>query len=490
MRIPLATAALLAVSLLFGCHYPLNGTLKPRPTMTPQVNDLLHFEAKPIKTSLPKTKLAKLSNGMNVHLLQDRELPIVNVIAFIKAGSIWEPKDRAGLASLTGAAIRSGGTKKRAPDQLDEILERKAISVETMIGEENGRASLSVLTKDLNEGLEIFADVLRNPRFDPDRFELSKARVLDAIRRENDDPTHIADRELRNRIYAGSPYGVRPTLETVKPITAKDAAKFHATYVKPSSVILGVTGDFDEAALLARLEEVFKGWSASPAVYPEIPKVKETDETGVFVAAKKLPQAVIRMGHVGMKRSDPDYHASRVLDEILGGNGFASRIMQKVRVEKGLAYSAWSYNMAGRWEPGTFIMGAETKTASSGEVINIMKSEVQRIRTEQVTPEELKIAKDSIVNSFIFIFDKPERLLEQRMIVDYYGMPDDYLETFRDKVVSVTAADVMECAKKRLRPDGLKIMIVGDPETLASSGSLSGLGRVDNVILRDYSGKD
>ena len=490
MRVPLATAALLTASFLSGCYYPVTGTIKPGPAMTPQVEDLLHFEARPIKTSLPKTKLVKLSNGMKVHLLQDTELPIVNVVAFIKAGSIWEPKGKAGLAAITGSAIRSGGTKKRTPDQLDEILERKAISVETMIGEENGKASLSVLSKDLNEGLEIFADVLRNPRFDQERFELSKARVLDSIRRENDDPTHIADRELRSRIYAGSPYGVKPTLETVQPITAKDAAKFHSAYVRPSSVILGVTGDFDEAALLARLEDVFKDWNAGPAVYPEIQPVKEGDEGGVYVAAKKLPQAVIRMGHLGMKRSDPDYHASRVLDEILGGNGFASRIMQKVRVEKGLAYSAWSYNMAGRWELGTFIMGAETKTVTAGEVITIMKSEAGRIRTEQVTPEELRIAKDSIVNSFIFIFDKPERLLEQRMVVDYYGMPDDYLETFRDKIVSVTAADVMECAKKRLRPGGLKIMIVGDPETLASSGSLSGIGRVDNVILRDYSGKD
>lgn len=490
MRVFSATAALLISSLLSGCYYPTAGAIKPTPAMTPKAGDFLYFETRPIKTDIPKTKALKLSNGMKVHLLQDKELPLVNVVAFIKAGSIWEPKGRAGLASLTGATMRSGGTKKRTPDQLDEILERKAISVETMIGEENGRAGLSVLSKDLNEGLEIFADVLRNPRFDPERFDLAKARIMDSIRRENDDPTNIADRELRSMIYAGSPYGVKPTLETVKSITAKDAEGFHATYVRPSSVILGVTGDFEEAPLIARLEEVFKDWSAGPAVYPEVPRVKDATEGGVYVAAKKLPQAVIRMGHLGMKRSDPDYHASRVLDEILGGNGFASRIMQKVRVEKGLAYSAWSYNMAGRWEPGTFIMGAETKTVSAGDVISIMKSEAGRIRTEPVTPEELKTAKDSIVNSFIFIFDKPERLLEQRLIVDYYGMPDDYLETFRDKVMAVTTDDVMECAKKRLHPDWLKIMIVGDPETLASSGALSGLGRVDNVILRDYSGKD
>jgi predicted Zn-dependent peptidase len=490
MRIIPATAALLAVTLLSGCYYPKNGTIKPGPAMSPKTVDLLYFEAKPIKADLPKTKLVKLSNGIKLHLLQDKELPIVNVVAFIKAGSIWEPKDKAGLAAITGSAIRSGGTKKRTPDQLDEILERKAISVETMIGEENGKAALSLLSKDLNEGLEIFADILRNPRFDQERFELSKARVMDSIRRENDDPTHIADRELRSRIYAGSPYGVRPTLETVKSITAKDAGKFHAAYVRPSSVIIGVTGDFEEVELIARLEELFRDWKAPPAVYADVPHVKESAEGGVYVAPKKLPQAVIRMGHLGMKRSDPDYHASRVLDEILGGNGFASRIMQKVRVEKGLAYSAWSYNMAGRWEAGTFIMGAETKTASAGEVINIMKSEAERIRMEPVTPEELKLAKDSLVNSFIFIFDKPERLLEQRMIVDYYGMPDDYLETFRDKIMAVTAEDVMACAKKRLIPAGLKILIVGDPETLASSRALSGLGRVDNITLRDYSGKD
>ncbi len=453
----------------------------PSAFQRPAFNDLVY---KPIDTDIPKTKRTTLKNGMVVHLMPDHELPLFTAFAMIRAGSIWEPEDKTGLAALTGANIRSGGTISRPPDQLDEILEFISGSVETSIGAESGSASLSVLSKDTDLGLEILADVLRNPRFDPDRFELAKARMLDGIRRENDDPTQAARRELLKLIYAGSAYGRYSTIESVQSITRDDAIEFHKTYFVPQNVMLGVTGDFDEETIIAKLEKVFEGWKGETPDYPRVEPVKEEFVGGVYLAEKDIPQSVIRMGHLAGRRTDPDYHALRVMDEILGGGGFSSRLVKSVRIDRGLAYSVWAYVLGGRWELGRFMAGAETKAASTAEVIELIEKAMERIRTSLVSGEELESAKNSIINSFIFIFDRPSKILTQRMIVDYYGLPEDYLETYRDKVTAVTREDVMRAAARRLHPDGLKIVIIGAPEKF--DRPLSEFGKVNSLKLKNY----
>ncbi|VAX24291.1 peptidase, M16 family [hydrothermal vent metagenome] len=174
----------------------------------------------------------------------------------------------------------------------------------------------------------------------------------------------------------------------------------------------------------------------------------------------------------------------RVMDGILGGGGFSSRLVKSVRVDRGLAYSVWAYTSGGRRELGRFMAGAETKASSTGQVIGLIKSEIERIRTEPVTDEELKMAKDSIINSFIFVFDRPAKIMGQRMILDYYGYPKDYLETYRDKVMAVTKEDIMRVAAKRLHPDGLKIVIIGDPDKFDMD--LSRFGKVTRLKLESH----
>ncbi len=439
---------------------------------------------KPINTDIPKTKRVVLSNGMIVHLMPDHELPLFSVASMIRVGAIFEPEDKTGLAMLTGATIRSGGTLSTPPDLLDETLEFISGSVETSIGAESGSASLSVLSKDTDKGLEIFADVLRNPRFDQGRFELAKARMLDGISRQNDSPTGAASRELLKLIYKGSAYGRYPTIETVTSITIDDVKKFYAKYFVPQNVMLGITGDYDESAIISKLEKVFKGWKGQTPRYPPVAPVTEKFEGGVYLAVKKIPQSVIRMGHLAGRKTDPDYQTLRVMDDILGGGGFSSRLVKSVRVDRGLAYSVWAYTIGGRRELGRFMAGAETKASSTGQVIGLIKSEIERIRTEPVTDEELKMAKDSIINSFIFVFDRPAKIMGQRMIIDYYGYPKDYLETYRDKVMAVTKEDIMRVAAKRLHPDGLKIVIIGDPEKFDMA--LSRFGKVTELKLESH----
>ncbi len=447
----------------------------------PTLGDL---EYKAIDTAIPTTKRVELKNGLTVHLLPDKELPLFDLTALIRVGSIWEPEDKAGLATITGATIRSGGSKDWAPDKLDETLEFIAGSVETSIGKESGSASLSVLSKDIDLGLKIFADVIRNPRFDPARVELAKARMLDGIKSENDDPTEIAQRELLKLIYAGSPYGNYRTLESVKSITRDDIVAFHKKYFVPQNIMIGVTGDFDENTIIGKLEKLFEGWKGPTPKYPEVAPIKEEFSGGVYLARKEIPQSVIRMGHLAGKRTDPDYHAVRVMDDILGGSGFTSRLVKSIRVDKGLAYSVWAYTQGGRWELGRYMAGTETKATSTAEAIGLIKGEMERIRKEPVTDEELETARNSIVNSFVFIFDRPSKILDQRMIIDYYDLPEDYLETYREKVMAVTADDVLQTAKRRLHPDGLKIVVVGAPDMF--DRPLDEFGRLNDIELRDY----
>ena len=447
-------------------------------------NKVAALAFKPLKSDIPKTHRYVLTNGMVAHLMPDRELPLVTASAMIKTGSIWEPEGKEGLAALCGATMRGGGTKTMTPEELDEALEFLAISVETGIGEESGSASLSVLSKDLDKGLAYLADVMINPRFDQSRFDLAKARMLDGIRRENDDPPGAAERELAKLVYQGSPYGRVPTLESVGSITRDDVAQFHKRYFSPKAVILGVTGDFDEKQMLEKLEAVFGGWSAPAPEYPATAAVKEEFSGGVWIAKKDVQQSAIRMGHLAGKKSDPDYLAVRVMDNILGGSGFTSRMVQKVRAERGLAYSVWSYTMAGHWAPGMFISGAETKSSSTAETLGLMLAEVKRIREELVSPKELEEAKNSIVNSFVFVFDRPSKILGQRMTIEYYGLPADFLETYRDRVMAVTAEDVRQAARRRLNPEGMKIVVVGSEKDFGRP--LEGLGPVSVITLRDY----
>ena len=421
---------------------------------------------------------------MKVLLMPDHELPLINVSAMIRVGSIWEPKEKTGLAAITGAAIRAGGTKTFAPDKLDEILENIAASVEVGIGEESGSAGLSVLTKDWEQGISVFADVLQNPRFDKERFELLRAQTIDAIRRQNDVPTQIGMRELKKLIYKNSPYGKTPTIKTVGAITIADAKAFHRRYFVPQNILLGVTGDFDETSIVADLEKAFGGWSEPSPLFPKVVKKENLSPTRIYLADKKTPQAVIRVGHVvDVTRKNPDYYAVRVMNGILGGNGFASRLTKAIRTDRGLAYSAWSYVIAGRLGMGRFISGAETKTATSGEVISIIFDETKKIVEEKVSDRELKLSKDSLVNSFVFIFDRPSRIMSEWLTVEYYGLPENYLIDYRDRVMEVTADDVLRVAKKYLQPESFVVTVIGDASKLKKQ--LSAVSPVERLELAD-----
>lgn len=434
----------------------------------------------PLKFQIPKAERVQLKNGMVVYLLEDHELPIVNLTVYLNAGSIYEPADKVGLASLTGSVLRSGGTLATPPDKLDRELEFMASSIESSINADHASVSLSTLTRNLDRTLALFAEVMMQPAFDPSRVELARMQAIEGIRRQNDDPKAIANRELSRAVYPGHPLSRIPTLATVKSITRQDMIDFQKRYFYPANTIFAVAGDFDRAKLLASLEQLFAGWQNRTSDFPAVALPKDDPTPAVLHVQKDVNQSVIRMGHLGIDKNNPDLYALKVMDFILGG-GFTSRLTQEIRSNQGLAYNVDSYFETGRRFRGPFIAETETKSETTVKATTLMRSIIAGMTQAEVSDRELKLAKDSIINSFLFGFARSDAVVNQRARLEFYGYPDGYLENYRDNIARVTKADVLRVAKKYLHPDAMKLVVVGDDKKFDQP--LSVFGTVREVPL-------
>ena len=428
----------------------------------------------PLKFQLPKSERVQLKNGMTIYLLADHELPIVNVTAYLNAGSIYDPADKAGLAVLTGAALRSGGTLKTPADKLDRELEFTASSIESAIGTDHANVSLSTLARNLDRTLALFAEVMTEPAFEPARVELARSHVIEAIRRQNDDPKGIAGRELNRAIYDGHPLGRVPTLASVRAVDRRDLIDFQRHYFYPANTILAVSGDFDRERLLDALERLFAGWSNHPAAFPAVPAPKDDPRPEVLHVQKGVNQSVIRMGHLGIDKNNPDLYAIKVMDYILGG-GFTSRLTQEIRSNQGLAYNVDCYFETGRRFRAPFIAETETKSETTARAITLLRAIIAGMTQAEVTDKELQLAKDAIINSFIFGFARSDTVVNQQARLEFYGYPQGYLERYRDNIARVTRQDVLRVARKYLQPEAMKLVVVGDEKKFDQPLTLFGV---------------
>lgn len=451
------------------------------PPVSAEVDHPHKLKYPPLEFKLPKTERVVLKNGMILHLLENHELPLVDVTAMVRIGSVYEPAQKAGLAALTGSVWRSGGIVGMSSAELDEKLEFKGAFLETSIGREAGSISFSALTKDVDEVLRLFAELIKKPAFDQKRFEVAKERMVEGIKRQNDDPSTIASREFKRLLLPNHPMGSIPTLETVARISKQDCANFYKNHVGPESFIVGVSGDFDSADIMEKFEKLFAGFQPAMKKLPEIPPLPEKVNAGIYVADKKLQQTVFRSGHFGISRRNPDYYSARVMNFILGGGGFSSRLLKEIRSTRGLAYSVWSYFYGGENSRGGFMTGGETKSASSYEFIQATRDIMRRMIERGVTEKELTLAKESITNSFVFGFDKDAKIVSKYLWLDYYNLPEDYLETFIGGIRNVTRRDVKASAAKYLHPDEMIILAVGDASVI--SEDMARMGPVTIIKL-------
>ena len=432
----------------------------------------------------PDADRVMLDNGMVVYLLEDHELPLVTVNATLRTGSWLDSAEKVGLAGMTGAVMRTGGSAEMSPEEVDEELEQVAATVSIGFAKESGSASLDVLKKDLKRGMQIFADLLRRPVFEQSRVDLAKLQALEGIRRRQDSPGSIVGREFAKLLYgAEHPSARETTVRSIDSMTREDLVAFHQQTVHPNGIILGVTGDFEKTAMLALLHEVFGDWAKGTVPDVAIPAVPETDfkTSAVRFVNKDTSQTHLRVGHLTIKETDPDYVAVAIANDILGGSSFRSRLFNDVRTKRGLAYSVGSGLRASVYDQGVWLMRAETKLSSTQEVVNRFVANMERMRNEPVTDTELEEAKEAYVNSFVFSFTSASSIVSRLMDLEYDGLPKDWLQQIRDKVVKLTKEDIQRAAKAHFNPERLRILAVGSGEAL--SKVLAGFGEVKEITL-------
>ena len=437
----------------------------------------------PVEFSPPEPARLVLEDGMVVYLLEDHELPLVSLSATMRTGGWLEPQDKIGLAGLTGSVMRTGGGGGLTAAQIDEELEQFAIDINMSMGRQSGSASLDVLSKDLARGMRIFAGLLRQPAFEPARVELAKLQAIEGIRRRQDNPGSIVSREFMKQLYGSEhPSARESTIESIQRITRDDMVAFYQRTVHPNGIILGVTGDFKTDEMLALLRATFGDWKKGEV--PEL-KIADAPETAgrsiVRFVSKDTSQTHLRVGHLSIKEQDQDYVSFAIANDILGGSSFRSRLFNDVRTKRGLAYSVGSRLNTGVHDQGVWLMRAETKLPSTQEVINRFVANMERMRTELVTDEELAEAKEAYVNSFVFSFASPSAIVGRFVELEYDGLPKDFLQQLRARVIALSKEDVLAAAKKHFHLDRLTIVAVGPGETLPKL--LSGFGEVKEIKL-------
>lgn len=413
----------------------------------------------------PEPSRHVLSNGVVVFLLEDHEFPTIDLVGRLRVGAIAEPRERAGLAALCGEVMRSGGTAEWPGDALDEELERRAIELELGFQDEEGSVGLSVLSGDLERGLAVLSGVLRAPALPEEKLALAKRSALSRIARRNDSPGRIAYREFRKLLYGNDAVWSREVDPgTMGRISREDLEAFHRRHVGPDSLCLGVWGDFEEEAMVAALERHLGGWAPAGTEPPPVPEVDtELGPTVCYVAREDVNQSSIQMGHLGGLRrpKDPDYPALLVMNSILGGGDFASRLFQRIRTEMGLAYAVDSSYSGEISHPGVFRVSIQTKSESTVAAIRAVVAEVRRIQDEPVSAEELKVAREAFLDSMVFAYAERSQLIARRLFYEFEGWPTDHLQWLQEAVGRVSAEDVQRVARTYLHPEALRMVVVG-----------------------------
>ncbi len=425
-------------------------------------------------------------NGIEFFLLRNDELPLVNVNVIINGGSWLDPADKVGLASLTGTVLRSGGSGQYPDEELNELLENRAASMETGFGLSSGSARMNVLKEDFEEMLPVFTDLLKNPLFPDDRIDLAKTQQRTAISRRNEEASSVAGREFRKLIYGSeSVYARNIEYGTLENISREDMVRFHEKTVQGSNLLIGIVGDFDPRTVRNQLEEAFGIFDKGEPVEMDMPDVDYSFEPGLFFAHKgDMNQSQIRMGHIGGYRDNPDYAALQVMNEILSG-GFSARLFREVRTEQGLAYSVYgSYTSNVRF-PGVFFAGLSTAAENTHEAYEATLHQIRRLQEEPVSQQELDETKDRIFNRIIFRYDSYARILSEQMSNYNLGLPEDAFEQYIEQVRQVTVDDIQRVAIENLQPDKMKVLVVGNRDLVADQlGRMGDYQEIDITIPR------
>lgn len=431
----------------------------------------------------PVAERFELPNGMILFLVEDHELPLIDLSMTLRVRDVYEPAEQIGLAEATASVMRSGGSAKYPGDKLDEILENMAAYMGVSIGTDSGSASLSTMKADFDKGLQIFVDVLRHPEFPDDKVDLYLTQARTSISKRNDNPQGIMMREFRKALY-GPTHPLARTSEyaTLSKIDRAALKAFHDTYFHPNAFIAGIVGDFKKDEMLAKIKAAFADWPASKEKLPDPPKISTDRKRRTFyIDRPQIAQTTFAMGQmIDMRRDNKDYAAIQMFNEVLSG-GMAARLFTEVRTKKGLAYSVWGSANVPYDRPGSFSCSALTRNEQCLDSVEAVREEVVRIIDKGITEGELKEARESIINSFVFNFDTPAKIINRQMTYELFGYPTDFAERTLELIKKVTVEDVNRAAKKYIDPDKFVLLGVGNATGMDDAKTFRGLKDVQFV---------
>ncbi len=455
--------SLISTALAFGTLASLGQAIPDRP-------EKLKFPRLDFQPPIPADYRVELKSGPVAYLVPDRELPLINISIQVRTGDYLDPDGKEGLAGLTGYLLARGGTKTWKAEDLDEHLAFLAANLGSSIGDTSGSLNLNLLSKDLSEGLKVLREVLTAPRFQDDKLTLRKEQILQSMKQRNDDARGIERRERYFLVYGEDFFLNRhSTKASIDSITREDIQKFHQQWFVPGNFVVAVNGDFDRKDMIARLEKLFADWPVSGKAPAPVPAKYEFAKPGVYIVEKDINQGRVNVVMPGIHRDDPDFFAGQIMNDILGGGGFTSRIMNRVRSDEGLAYSAGSALPGGVYYPQYFIAAFQSKSITVAYATSIVMEELKRIATAPVTDEELNTAKKSMTETFPQNFATKGQVAGQFAADEYSGRfakHPEYWNTYRQKIEQVTAADVQRVAKRFMKLDEAVILVVGKKEEI------------------------
>ncbi len=437
------------------------------------ITDLFAQEIK-----LPEITKESLDNGLKVIVIEHHELPVVAFKLVLKSGSTYDPPGKAGLANFTAGLLRKG-TQTKDATQIAEEIDFVGGTLGAGANWDASFASCRVLSKYFDTGLDLLADILLNPTFKDDEIERLRKQIIAGIMQEKNDPESVAEENFREFVFGQHPYGqpLEGTEGSVSGISREDIVGFHHTHYVPNNAIIAVVGDVETDDVLTKIKGKLGSWETGPLVTADFappPQIK--GHQIILVDKPDLTQSYVNIGHFGIPRKSPDYFAFRVMNYILGGGGFASRLMDEVRAKRGLTYSIYSnfdrYRLKGAFEVSTF-----TRVDSTLGAIQAILEQIEGIRTEKVSEKELSETKSFYDGYYPLQFETPEQIATKLLDVEVYDLGEDYIENFRKNIGAVTADDVLRVAQKYLDPENMKFVVVSKADELKTD--LESLGKVE-----------